>query len=96
MAIIVHRCTTCTHPDAFHEDREDGNTDRCSYGNCTDKPHTFGPPEVIPTWVTSRPIGAAVPDPGIAKPGSMPSPLPRLCDCEACWALYARETAVAA
>ncbi|MFF0146002.1 hypothetical protein ATK36_0489 [Amycolatopsis sulphurea] len=96
MAIIIHRCTTCTHPDLFHDDREDGSTGGCSYGCRTAGPHTFGPPEVIPTWIATRPIGAAVPDPVLAEPGSHRRPLPRLCDCADCWALYHRETGVAA
>ncbi|WP_410580258.1 hypothetical protein [Amycolatopsis sp. lyj-108] len=97
MAAIIHRCTTCTHPDLFHSERDEGNSGKCSYGACHASPHTFGPPEIIPTWSAGGdPTSQAKPDPTLIEPGSSGgASFGRTCDCEDCWALYRAETAPA-
>ncbi|RZQ60872.1 hypothetical protein [Amycolatopsis suaedae] len=88
MAVIVHRCTTCQHPDLFHSDRADGTLGPCSYGLCREPSHAFGPPEILPTWRPATLTGPAVPDPALTEPGTRGTGLGALCGCEDCWALF--------
>ena len=49
---------------------------------------------MIPTWRAAEATGQAMPDPAVIEPGTVDGPgLGRLCDCEACLALYDATTA---
>lgn len=89
MSMIIHRCTTCQHPDQFHNSTDNGNHEGCSYGACEARKHEFGPPEVIPAW---KPDGT--PDETVIPPGTRIQgyPMPT-CDCTPCRELYDRVAA---
>jgi len=84
MSMIIHRCTTCQHPDQFHQSTEDGNHDGCCYSLCEALRHTFGPPELIPTWgADSQPQEDVIP------PGTRVRGYPhKTCDCTPCREFY--------
>jgi hypothetical protein len=84
VSMIIHRCTTCQHPDQFHASTELDNTMGCSHGWCDTPRHVLGPPEVIPTWGPD-----SQPQENVIPPGTRLQGYPHTtCDCTPCRELY--------
>lgn len=90
MSMIIHRCTSCTHPEEWHSSAD------CMFGFCRCSKVDPGEPEVIPTFY----VGSQDQVPTLHAPGSMPfgeryHPGTRTCACDACQQEYARLGGVA-
>lgn len=92
MAAIAHRCA-CGHLDLFHS----SVSRECTTGGCPCRTLNAGPPEVIPTWRSvGTPTGPTIPEPEVIAPGTPGAGMGRLCDCQACQAVYVTVAATAA
>jgi len=88
MSLIIHRCTTCQHPDIWHGAHHEHI---CCFGHCRYGRHDAipGPSERLGTYT---PDGRAVTR--LEPPGTRFAGFGRgtvnLCGCSQCWTLYAR------
>jgi hypothetical protein len=106
MAIIVHRCFECGHPDVFQHAGIDGKSNRGIHdgrNNCGQGPSKtpaachrgncqWGPPALMPQYAPD-----GTPLPGITPPGTPQRWLSAgiTCACPACVAYYEAKAATA-
>lgn len=104
--LIVHRCTTCGHPDYWHDWHDDGGRKKTA-GNkvdgkqvaasdrrgCCRRSASWGPSQVAPRWstVTFERIAEVLPPGGLAA-GVTAADGSTSCDCDECWALWKQTT----
>lgn len=91
--LILHRCTTCNHPD-YWQDQQGSKSIAGSKVNgkaapvgdrrtCCRPSGRWGPPESAPRWdAAGKPVAT------VLAPGEMQGGNSRTCNCDDCWALY--------
>lgn len=99
--LIIHRCTTCKHPDYWRDDsgrkkvagdKVDGKqVPAAERRGCCRRSASWGPSETAPRWraLTFEPVTE------VLEPGSKTSNVlnaASTCDCDECWALYREVT----
>lgn len=78
--MLIHRCTTCQHPQSWHRDRD------CSYGACTcstEKATVNPQPESVPTFEIAT--GRLITE--LCSPGDRACS-EKTCACDACVSVY--------